>query len=148
MGFLIDDVSCPDASTVLHVARHSFQQFRHFSYALVRPLYLQAKLGGTSVPGESCVQCGAMPIQEVALGQCAQLQCSADPQAEDRRMSESLISFWRVCGVSLVFAKACPDKAQSVQLPWLSPRHASMRGGGSACAIVCAPCPRVQEGVF
>ena len=49
MGFLLDDpkpivVSCSVASTVLHVARHSFQTLPHFSYALVGPLYLQAAL--------------------------------------------------------------------------------------------------------
>ena len=48
-GFLLDDtkpvvVDSPDASTVLHVARYSFQQLSHLRYVLVGPLCLQAAL--------------------------------------------------------------------------------------------------------
>ena len=48
-GFLLDDtkpvvVDSPDASTVLHVARYSFQQLSHLRYVLVGPLCLQTAL--------------------------------------------------------------------------------------------------------
>ena len=86
------------------------------------------------MPGASFVRYGAISMQEIALGQCAQLQGSADPETEDWRMSER-IRFHPAARRWFSSLSGSPGFCQgasrrgAMHVPWFSPRRVSVRGG-------------------